>query len=86
VNGNIMINVKMPSRSVPTLSDVMHTWVAGEQPEDEPSYETDPRIALLRAMIHRSALDSNEIKELFFAVFPFESENFFYNILEYELN
>jgi hypothetical protein len=78
-----MINVKMPSQLNPTLSDVVHSWVVGSS--EEYTYETDPRIALLRALIHRSDLDADEVKELFFAVYPFESNNFYYNILEYEL-
>ena len=78
-----MINVKMPDPSISTLSDVIHLWVKGEEPE--PQYETDPRIALLRALIHRSDLDIDEVKELFFAVYPFESERLYQNIVEYEL-
>lgn len=78
-----MINVKMPAQLNPTLSDVIHAWVQGTISEH--TYESDPRIALLRALIHRSDLDADEVRELFFAVYPFESDNFYYNILEYEL-
>ena len=81
-----MINVKMPNPSVSTLSDVIHLWVKGEEPEEqEPQYETDPRVALLRVLIHRSVLDFDEVRELFFAVYPFESEQLYQNIVEYEL-
>lgn len=78
-----MINVKMPDPSINSLSDVINLWVKGGVLK--PQYETDPRIALLRALIHRSDLDIDEVKELFFAVYPFESEHLYQNIVEYEL-
>jgi hypothetical protein len=64
----------------------MHKWVTGKYPKGSVDvFESDARVALLRVLIHRSNLDVNEVKNLFFAVFPFESDKFFANILEYEL-
>lgn len=81
-----MTIVKMPDLSNPSLDDVMYKWVTGEYPNgtvDE--FEGDARVALLRVLLHRSNLSVNEVKDLFFAVFPFESDRFFNNIIEYEL-
>lgn len=78
--------VKMPNLSTPSLSDVMHLWVTGKAPIGNIDvFENDARVALLRVLLHRSDLNVNEVKDLFFAVFPFESDKFFKNILEYEL-
>lgn len=78
--------LKMPDLSNPSLGDVVHKWVTGEFPKGRvDEFEGDPRVALLRVLLHRSDLTVNEVKELFFAVFPFEGDRFFKNILEYEL-
>lgn len=79
--------VKMPDLSSPSLGDVVHHWVTGKYPQGRvDEFEGDARVALLRVLLHRSDLTVNEVKELFFAVFPFESDRFFKNILEYELS
>ena len=86
MNGKNMTIVKMPDLSNPSLDDVMYKWVTGEYPKgtvDE--FEGDARVALLRVLLHRSNLSVNEVKDIFFAVFPFESDRFFNNIIEYEL-
>lgn len=80
-----MKDVKMRRPLKITLQDVMHTWVSGTVAKRN-HYESDPRVALLRILLHRSDLDVAEVNELFFAVYPHETRTFFESILEYELN
>ena len=65
-----------------SLGDVIHKWVSGHV---EDTTDDDPRVFLVRTLLYRSDLTSNEVRELFFAVYPHESDKFLNNVLEMEL-
>lgn len=65
-----------------SLGEVIHQWVAGHV---EDTTDDDPRVFLVRTLLYRSDLTANEVRELFFAVYPHESDKFLNNVLEMEL-
>ncbi len=72
----------MQDRSKLSLSDVIHNWV---QNTVEDTRDDDPRVFLVRTMLYRSDLTSNEIRELFKATYPHERDGFLNEVLEMEL-
>lgn len=77
-----MKTAKTQNHLVPSLSDVIRNWVSNTV---EDTRDNDPRVFLVRTLLYRSDLTSNEVRELFFAVYPHESNNFLNNVLEMEL-
>lgn len=65
-----------------SLDDVIRNWVAGSV---EDTTDDDPRVFLVRTLLYRSDLTANEVRQLFFAVYPHESDKFLNNVLEMEL-
>lgn len=77
-----MITKQVQDHSKLTLSDVVRGWVESSV---EDTRDADPRVFLVRTLLYRSDLTANEVRELFHAVYPHESNRFLNDVLEMEL-